>query len=194
MLAVPSGLIHHWTGSVFIPNVQAADVLSVLQGYESYADVYKPAVIESKLLSHTADAFNYRLKFVQKGFGIKAGLMADLRTTYYRPTPESGYSITEATQVFELQNPGTPEEKILPASATHGYVQRVLTIVRYQQSQGGVSVEVETLTLSRGVPGSVRWLIAPLVERFSRQTMATTLERLRDRVLDTRSFASAATR
>jgi hypothetical protein len=194
MFPVPSGLIHHWTGNAFIPNVQAVDVLAVLQDYDSYADVYKPAVIESRLLSHTGNVFTYRMKFIQKGFGIKAGLLGEFRTTYSPLTPESGYSITEATQVLELQNPGTLEEKVVPPSESHGYVQKVLTIVRYQQSDGGVSVEVETLTLSRGVPTSVRWLIAPLVQRFSRQAMTATMERLRDRMRETQSFASAAAR
>ena len=194
MVVVPSGLIHHWMGTVFVPNVRAFDALAVLQDYDSYAELYKPGVIHSKLLSHKPDEFSYRLKFVQKGFGIKTGLLGEFRTTYFQLNERTGYSVTEATQLVELQNPGSPDEKPLSTSASHGYVEKVFTIVRYQQSDRGVSVEVETLTLSRGVPASVRWLIAPIVERFSRQAMAGTMERLRDRTQAPRTFESASSR
>jgi hypothetical protein len=194
MVAVPSGLIHHWMGTVFIPNARAFDVLAILQDYDSYAELYKPAVIHSKLLSHKPDEFSYRLKFVQKGFGIKAGLLGEFRTTYIQLNARMGYSVTEATQLVELQNPGSPGEKPLSMSASHGYIEKVFTIVRYRQFDGGVSVEVESLTLSRGVPASVRWLIAPIIDRFSREAMTSTMEKLRDRTQAAQTFESASSK
>jgi hypothetical protein len=194
MVAVPSGLIHHWMGAVFIPNVHAFDVLAVLQDYDSYAELYKPGVIHSKLLTHQPDEFSYRLKFVQKGFGIKAGLLGEFRTTYFQLNERTGYSVTEATQLVELQNPGSPDEKPLSMSASHGYVEKVFTIVRYRQLERGVSVEVENLTLSRGVPASVRWLIAPIIDRFSREAMTSTMEKLRDRTQAAQTFESASSK
>jgi hypothetical protein len=192
-LAVPSGLIHHWIGTVFIPNVRLLDAVTVLQDYDSYAEIYQPGVIDSKLLSRTGGEFKYRLKFVQKGFGVKAGLLGEFRSTYFRLNRSTGYSVTEATDLIELQDAGGPAEQRLPLSAARGYVERVFTIVRYRESQGGVYLEVDTLTLSRGVPVSIRWLIAPLIQRFSRQTMADTLERVRDKVGTTRAVESAST-
>src|SRR5689334_9158438 len=50
-IAVPHGLIHHWMGAVFIPNVTIADVLSVTRDYGHYPQIYKPAVLEAKKLS-----------------------------------------------------------------------------------------------------------------------------------------------
>ncbi len=194
MVVVPSGLIHHWMGTVFIPNVHAVDVLAVLQDYDSYAELYNPAVTYSKLMSRQPDEFSYRLKFVQKGFGIKAGLLGEFRTTYFQLNAGTGYSVTETKQLIELQNPGSPEERPMSMDTSHGYVEKIFTIVRYQQYDKGVSVEVETLTLSRGVPASVRWLIAPMIERFSRQTMAGTMEILRDKIPATQTFESASRR
>lgn len=194
MTAVPLGLIHHWTGLVFIPNVRASDVLHVLQDYDAYAELYKPAVIHSQLLNRHSDEFLYRLKFVQKGFGIKAGLLGEFRTNYFQSNAGTGYSITEATQLTELQNPESPDEKALSLSAAHGYVEKVLTIVKYKESTQGVSVEVETLTLSRAMPASLRWLVAPLIQRFSRQTMNETLVRLRDKIKAVQAVQSASNR
>ncbi len=189
---VPSGLIHHWVGTVFIPKAHVTELLAVLQDYDSYAAIYKPGVVESRLLSRDQDEFTYRLKFVQKGFGIRAGLLADFKSSYYRLTPDVGYSITEATRLTELGDPGMPQERPLTQRAAHGYVEKVFTIVRYRQADAGLYVEVESFTLSRDIPAAIRWIATPLVQRFSRQTMADTLERLGDRVFNTAPLVEAA--
>ncbi|MDQ2840886.1 MAG: hypothetical protein M3Y72_07600 [Acidobacteriota bacterium] len=194
LVSVPSGLVHHWIGAVFIPGAQTLDVLTGLQDYDSYADVYKPAVIESRLLSHKGDEFTYKLKFEEKGFGIKAGLIGEFRSNYYRVDRLTGYSITEAIKLEELDNSSGSEERSLPLSASHGYVERMFTIVRYQEADGGVYLEVETLTLSRDVPAAMRWLVSPVIQKFSRQVMVGTLEKLKTRVEQDASFESASRR
>jgi hypothetical protein len=189
---VPSGIIHHWIGTVFIQNARAADTLAALQDYDSYSQIYDPAVIDSKLLSRGPGEFTYRLKFVQKGFGVKTGLLAQFRSRYVQLDSSSGYSVTEATQLSELENAGTPDERSLPFNEAHGYVEKAFTIVRYRESEGGVYVEVETLTLSRDIPSAVRWMVSPLVQKFSRQVMTATLDSLRNRVADKRTVESAS--
>jgi hypothetical protein len=192
VLSVPSGLIHHWTGTAFIPNARAVDAVTALQDYDSYAEIYKPSVTSSKLLTRKGDEFTYRLKFVERGFGLKAGLLGDFRSKYYRLTATTGYSITESTSLTEFADPGTPEERALPSAAAHGYVEGVFTIVRYREAPEGLYVEVETLTLSRDIPASVRWMARPLVQRFSRQVMTGTLNRFRNQVAATRTYESAS--
>jgi hypothetical protein len=178
-IPVPSGLVHHWIGTVFIPNANVAELLSAVQDYNKYSTFYKPGVVESKLLSDNGEDFTYQLKFVQKGFGVKAGLIGQFRSTYRALTPEIGYSVTESTALTELADPETPQEHPLSFSESHGYVERVFTIMRYRQVGNGIYVQVEALTLSRGVPAAVRWMVAPLIERFSHRTMAETLGRVK---------------
>src|SRR5579863_4066795 len=48
---VPSGLIHHWIGAVFIPNGTLKDVLPVVRDYGHYKDIYHPAVVDSKAVT-----------------------------------------------------------------------------------------------------------------------------------------------
>ena len=55
--------------------------------------------------------------------------------------------------------------------ADHGFLWRLNSYWRYQQRDGGVLVELESLTLSRDVP-SLLWPIAsPLVRRVARESM-----------------------
>jgi hypothetical protein len=189
---VPSGLIHHWTGVVFIRDTHARDLVRALQDYDAYSDIFKPAVVESKLVGQTGNSFRYRLKFVEKGFHVKAGLAGDFRTDYFRLDDETGYTITEAERLVELQNPATANEKELFFDASHGYVERMFTIVRYHETAGGLSVELESIVLSRDIPAAVRWMVAPLVERFSRQTLSSTIKSLTEAVEGSRALESAA--
>lgn len=189
---VPSGLIHHWIGSEFIPKVGASELLAALQDYDAYAEIFAPAVTESHLLSHTGNVFTYRLKMIQKALGVKTGLLTSFESRYVRLDDRSGYSVTEAKQLTELQNPGKANERLVPASAARGFVEKIFTIMRYREEDGGVLVEVETWTLSRDVPGALRWLVTPFIERFSRQTMTSTLEKIKDSVPDQRSGSVAA--
>src|SRR5436190_279953 len=52
---VQSGLIHHWVGAVYIPNVGIKDALAVTSDYAHYKEFYQPTVIDSKALI-TGDA------------------------------------------------------------------------------------------------------------------------------------------
>ena len=117
---VPSGLVHHWIGTVFIPNVSLAQFLAVAQDYNEYSAVYTPGVVESKLLSRDGDKFAYRLKFIQKGFGVKAGMIADFQTEYHPLGPDLGYSVTRSTALTELAKPGTDAERPLSVKESHG--------------------------------------------------------------------------
>jgi hypothetical protein len=185
MLHVPDGLIHDWTGAVFIPGARAADVTAVLQNYEAYAATYRPAVAESHLLASRGNEFRYRLKFQSDSFGIKAGLLGEFDSSYWTGDAQHNYSTTEAIRLVELADPGTPHERPLAPDEAHGYIQRMFTIVRYTEADGGVLVEVEAMSLSRDIPGAVRWAVTPFVERFSRQVLTTTLEKFRARVSST---------
>jgi hypothetical protein len=182
---VPKGLIHDWVGMLFIPNTDVRSALMVMQDYERYPETYAPGVASAKLIEHANDDFTYELKFIQKGFGVKTGLMGKFRTHYVELNERTGYSVTSTLDMAELADAGKPEERRLPLAASHGYVENEFTVVRYRGADCGVYMEVESITLSRDIPGSVRWFVTPLVQRFSRQVMTDALDRLRNRVLET---------
>lgn len=191
MIHVPNGLIHDWTGTVFIPGAHTNDVTAVLQDYQAYAATYRPAVIQSHLVNRDRNQFRYQLKFQANSFGVKAGLLGDFRSIYWTEDARHSYSTTEATHLVELANPGSPGERELSPEEARGYVQRTFTIVRYNEADGGVYMEVQAMSLSRDIPAALRWAVAPLVERFSRQVLTTTLEKFRSRVSSTLVGAQA---
>src|SRR5690349_19641205 len=47
---VPNALIHDWIGAAFIPGTNLKVVLALIQDYDNHKNIYKPEVIDSKLI------------------------------------------------------------------------------------------------------------------------------------------------
>src|SRR5215469_14424924 len=63
---VPNGLVHHWSGFVFIPNTNLDKVLLFVEDYDHHYEYYKPEVARSKLLHRDGDHFIAYLRFTKK--------------------------------------------------------------------------------------------------------------------------------
>jgi hypothetical protein len=191
---IPNGLIHHWFGTALIPHARVPSLLSVMQNYNAYAEIFPPAVVEARLLNRDGDTFDYHVKFIQKALGVRSGLLADFRSRYVQIDERSGYIVTESVNLIELQSPGKSDERQLSLAESKGYIEKAFTLMRYRQTDQGVLIRVESMTLSRDVPGSVRWLVSPFIHKFARQTMSSTLERIKDRVRNETDRDSVARR
>ena len=49
---VPDGLIHDWIGAVSIPHTTLEQTLARVQDYDNHKKIYKPEVMDSRLLTH----------------------------------------------------------------------------------------------------------------------------------------------
>jgi hypothetical protein len=56
-IKIPKGLIHDWVGSALIPGSSIAELLALIQDYDNHKNIYRPEVIDSKLLSRQGDNF-----------------------------------------------------------------------------------------------------------------------------------------
>src|SRR5204863_9720395 len=62
-IACPGGMIHHWSGEVFLPAAKHEDVLGVLEDYDRHSVYYTPDVERSKIESREGDHFRVFLRF-----------------------------------------------------------------------------------------------------------------------------------
>jgi hypothetical protein len=91
--------------------------------------------------------------------------------------------VSSAVRIQEIADYGRPTEHPFPESRRPGYVWREVTVQRFEERDGGVYVELETIVLSRGIPPGFRWLIKPLVDELPRKLMLDTLNDTRTAVL-----------
>ena len=169
---VPHGLIHHWVGAVFVPQAKFEDVMSVLNDYDSYKDVYHPLVVKSKLVEETKDHKSVTLLMVQKAYSVTAAVETSNEVQVVRIDANRGYSLSRSVHVQEVADYGKPNQHTLPEDHGPGYVWRSVIVTRLEQRDGGTYVEMEVIALSRGIPVEFRWLVQPLAEHLPRNIVS----------------------
>lgn len=176
-LEIPSGLIHDWVGAVFIPDVTLSDVLSVVRDYGAYKKVYAPNIVDSRtrLTDDMQDRFS--VVIMNKSLFTKTALDVDFRTSFACLDKRRCYSVSEATRIQEIGDYGSASSRLLPEDHGSGLIWRLHSVARFEETDSGVYIELESTALSRDIPSSVRWLVGPIVRRTSRSSMETALRK-----------------
>ena len=65
-------MVHHWIGIIFIPGVTLAQLLPIVQDYDRRAELYKPEVAASHVISHQGNDYRFFLRLYQKRFTTAA--------------------------------------------------------------------------------------------------------------------------
>ena len=172
-IEVPKGAVHHWRGSVLIPG---ATLDEVLHGLMHGADLtrMRNGVVESRVLDRDGGRLHVFLKLRRKQL-ITVHYNTEHRVRYTRHRPGAASSRSVSTRIAELADAGSPAEREKPIGRDRGFMWRLNSYWRYQQTDAGVIVECESLSLSRGIPRAIRWMATPLVNRTARQVLTRTL-------------------
>jgi hypothetical protein len=65
-LTVPDGLIHDWIGAAFIPDASLEEIFALIQDDNNHKNIYKPEVIDSKLISRHGNDFQIYLRLQKR--------------------------------------------------------------------------------------------------------------------------------
>jgi hypothetical protein len=179
---VTDGLIHHWVGAAFLPGVSLGDVFSVVRDYNHYKEFYRPIVVDSKPLAHSSADDRFSMLVLNHAVFSKIAMDGDYAGSYTQVSPKRWYSVTQSTRVQEVHDYGEASECLLPEGTGSGFIWRLYSIARFEERDGGVYIELEALALSRDIPGSLRWMVNPIVRRISKSSLLTSLEQTRDAV------------
>jgi len=180
--SVPSGLIHDWSGEVFIPNVTLHDVLPVVRDYERYKQIYTPAVIDSRTVDMGESEDQFSMVLMNRSLSAKTALDGQFRSAFFSVNEQRWYSVSETTRIQEISGYGTDNQHRLPEDEGMGLIWRTYAITRFEERDGGVDIETEAIVLSRDIPISLRWIVNPIVRRISRSSLTTCLSQTRDAI------------
>lgn len=180
---VPSGLIHHWIGAVFVPHARLDDVLTIVRDYGHYRDYYHPTVIEARTMRQSTDEDRFTMLLLNKSLLLKTALDSEYSVSYTSRGDSQCYSVSTATRLQEIDDFGQSRERELPPDEGSGYIWRLHSIARYEESDGGVYVEMEAMALSRDIPSLLRWVVEPIVRRVSQDALATSLKQTQAAVM-----------
>jgi hypothetical protein len=179
---VPGGLIHHWIGAVFIPRASITSLHAVFRDYDHYKDYYKPVVADSKRLPCTGADERFSMTWAHRVLFVNAAIEAHYQTSDFAVDARRAYNIATTIQVREIEAYGQRDERLLPPGQGSGYIWRMQGIARFEERDGGVYLEIEAIALTRDIPASLRWLVCPVVNHLSINSLTTTLRQTRDAV------------
>lgn len=189
-IKVPSGAVHHWRGSILIPGITLDDLLHGLMHAVAPEEIQKD-VLESRLIASDGDRREVFLK-VRRESVVTVHYNTEHRVEYTRRGPGRASSRSASTRIAELEDAGSPAEREKPIGRDRGFLWRLNAYWRYQAVDGGVIVECESVSLSRGVPPVLNWMIRPIINRTARAALSDTLTSMA-RVLPERAVIPAET-
>jgi hypothetical protein len=167
---VPSALVNHWVGAVFVPRISLDELLSALLARPpAQIDVIDSAVLARRDMSMKVFLRLRRTKFVTVVYDTEHEVQ------FVRLDATHAASTSVATKIVQVADAGTPRERPLASGDDDGYLWRLNAYWRYQQVAGGVIAECESLTLSRSVPFGLRTLASRIIATTARESMDAAL-------------------
>jgi hypothetical protein len=173
---VPGGLIHHWVGAMFVSGVQLDELIQITRDYDRYKEFYGPSVVESKTVPHDGPDDRFSMTLLNQVFFSKRALDADFQLTNVRVDQRRSYSVSRSTRVQEIDAYGQPGQHRVPEGEGGGYIWKLWNVSRFQERDGGVYVEMETVALSRDMAGALALVANPIVRRVSRNSLLISLK------------------
>ena len=154
---VPNSAIHHWWGSIIVPNIPLADLLTFLKDYDHHAGRFAE-VVQSRLLSKEGEKYKFFFRLKRSKSIVTVHYNTEQECLYRLHDPKRASSRSIATKIAEIEGAGTPKERELSSNDDHGYLWRLVTWWRFQQVDKGVIIECESASLSRSIPGIVNFI------------------------------------
>ena len=175
---VPGGLVHDWVGSVFLPGATLARTLAMVRDYDHHKDVYKPEVIDSRVISHTGNDFQIYLRLLKKK--VITVVLASEHEVKYTPLDKTRWSsVSRTTKIAEVEKAGKPEEREKPPGIGEGFLWRLNSYWRFEERDGGTWLECEAISLTRDVPLGLGWIVEPIIRDLPKESLANTLRSTR---------------
>ena len=167
-------LLHHWRGTAFVPGAHAPDFERLMRDFNTYPQHFAPQVLQTKILDRHDDRLKASMR-VRQHHVITVVMDSTYDVDFGRLDLRHGYSISQSTHIDEIAAAGTPGERTLNASEEHGFLWRLNTYWSYEERDGGLYMQIESVSLSRSIPRGLGWAVRPFVESVPRESLEFTL-------------------
>ncbi len=167
---LPGALIHDWRGTAFAPGATAKDFERVLRDFADYPRYFAPQVMAARVLAQDEDHASVTMRVKQQHV-LTVVLDTTYAITYARSDPQHGTIASRSTRVEEIGAKGRP----FSTSQDRGFLWRMNTYWNYEERDGGVTMQIESVSLTRSIPTGLGWVLGPFVESVPRESIDFTL-------------------
>jgi hypothetical protein len=171
---LPGAMLYHWRGTAFAPGAKAADFERLMKNFNAYPQKFPSSPPVKNPLQQQGDHFQVLMRVRQKHV-ITVVMDTAYDVTFARLDALRGYSISRSTQISEIDSPGTRHERALTSSEEHGFLWRLYTYWTYEERDGGLYMQIESVSLTRSIPTGLGWAIGPFVSSVPRESLEFTL-------------------
>ena len=173
-IQAPNAIIHHWLATVFVPGANLQQTVALMQDYNRHQDIYKPEVVRSRLLSRQGNDFQIYYRLRKKKI-ITITLNTNHDVHYFPVDAQHWYSRSYSTRIAEVANVDTPNEHEKPPGHDGGFLWRINSYWKFEEEDGGVYIECESVSLTRDIPAGLGWLIKPFVTSIPKESLEMTM-------------------
>jgi hypothetical protein len=134
--------------------------------------------MDSRLLSHEGNDFKIFLRVLKKKI-ITVVLDTD-HDVHYTPLEEKRWFCRSyTTRIAEVEGVDTAKEKVLEPDTGYGFLWRLHSYWKFDEKNGGVTVECRAISLTRDIPMGLGWIIDPIVRNLPQESLIHTLDATR---------------
>ena len=170
----PGAMLYHWRGTAFAPGAKTADFERLMRDFNAYPQHFSPQVVQAKTLSQQGNRYQILMRVRQRHV-ITVVMDTSYDVNFGRLDARHGYSISRSTQITEIDSPGTRSERALTSKQEHGFLWRLDTYWSYEERDGGLYMQIESVSLTRSIPAGLGWAVGPFVESVPRESLEFTL-------------------
>lgn len=172
---IPSGMVHHWIGTVLIPGATLDQAIAMMQDYERYAEIYAPDVQAARVRARQDNRFEVYLRlYTQKILTWVAD--TEHRVEYIAVDDRRMHVPSRSTRILEVEHPDTPRERTKPEGKDRGLAWRLNNYCSFEERDEGTFMQCEAISLTVGVPLLLEALIQPFVMGVPREKVTLTLD------------------
>jgi hypothetical protein len=171
---LPGAILYQWRGTAFAPGAKAANFERLMKNFNDYPQHYSPQVLQAKVLAQQGDRYQAMMR-VRQVHIITVVMDMDYDIVFARLDAQHGWSIAHSTRISEIDAPGTSHERALGPGEGHGFLSRLDTYWSYEERDGGLYMQIESVSLARSIPRGLGWALDPFVEGVPRESLEFTL-------------------
>ncbi|MGC1783656.1 MAG: hypothetical protein WA708_14125 [Acidobacteriaceae bacterium] len=169
-IALPGALLHHWRATGFAAGASAADFERLLKDSNAYPRVFSPEVLQAKVIAQHGDRLQTWMR-IRQHHVITVAMDTTYDVIFGRLDAQQGYSISRSTRIAELNSGLHP----VSSSREHGFLWRQNIYWSYEERDGGLYIQIESISLTRSIPAGLGWVVGPFVESVPRESLEFTL-------------------
>jgi hypothetical protein len=160
---VAGGSIHHFSGAMHIAGATIEDMRRIMEDYPAYPKNFKPDVtkadgtLQPDSTERKDDHYICHLTLSESTLWMNVEFEATYDTHYRLVAENRWLSKSVATNVKELKDAKDPSKGTYPEGDDHGFIWRTQTYWFVRQGNGGIDLQVDSISLARPNVSGFKW-------------------------------------